>query len=111
MPKGEYAKWRVRTVAKEDHLRQGQDGRLTGRADMSAWSVGAVPKAAIHAEDATGPTGLKTFVDKVVAWIPGDVLGLYLAAVAAVGVAKPQLWLLIVAVLLAPAVVLLGAQT
>ena len=78
---------------------------------MSAWSVGAVPKAAIHAEDATQPTGLKTFVDKVVAWIPGDVLGLYLAAVSAIGVAKPQLWLLIVAVLLAPAVVLLGAQT
>jgi len=50
-------------------------------------------------------------VDKVVKWIPGDVLGLYLAAVSAIGVASPQLWLLIVAILLAPFVVVFGSLT
>ncbi|WP_098461048.1 hypothetical protein [Propionicimonas paludicola] len=50
-------------------------------------------------------------MDKVVKWIPGDVLGLYLAAVSAIGVANPQLWLLIVAILLAPFVVVFGSWT
>jgi membrane associated rhomboid family serine protease len=77
---------------------------------MSAWSLGAVPRDSVR--DLRQPTsGLKTFVDKVVKWIPGDVLGLYLAAVSAIGVASPQLWLLIVAIVLAPFVVVFGSLT
>lgn len=81
---------------------------------MSAWSLGAVPTSAAVAESiaiGADPPPLKSYVDKVVTWIPGDVLGLYVGGVSALGVAKPQVWLLIAAILLAPAVVVLGART
>lgn len=82
---------------------------------MSAWSLGAMPRVTVRrgasANENQSTSGLKTFVDKVVRWIPGDVLGLYLAGVSAIGADKPQLWLLAVAIVLAPFIVVVGSRT
>lgn len=75
---------------------------------MSAWSVGATSRPAVRAEIAADSQGVKGFVDQLVVWIPGDVVSLYVAGVTAIGVTSPQPWLVVTAVLLAPAVVLLG---
>jgi membrane associated rhomboid family serine protease len=75
---------------------------------MSAWSVGATSRPAVRAELAADSQGVKGFVDKLVVWIPGDVVSLYVAGVTAMGVASPQPWFVLVIVFLAPAVVLLG---
>lgn len=74
---------------------------------MSAWSVGKEPGGAVRALD--GQPQIQTFVDKVIKWIPGDVLAIYVAAVTALGLDNPRLWLTIVAIALAPVLVVLGA--
>lgn len=77
---------------------------------MSAWTLGSTPPTAQLATANAGNTALKTFIDKVVIWIPGDVVGFYIAAVAALGPEDPQLWLLALALALAPTMVVLGAR-
>lgn len=77
---------------------------------MSVWRVGRDA-----AEDATrvrgkGPAGggepkLQAFIDRVVKWIPGDVLALYAAGVTAIG--APSIGWLIAGVVLSPLIVLL----
>lgn len=75
---------------------------------MSAWSIGATSRPAVTAELTADNNGVKSFVDKLVVWIPGDVVSLYVAGVTALGVNSPQLWFLILIILATPAVVLLG---
>lgn len=76
---------------------------------MSAWSIGSTSEP--EAREASGNSNLKTFIDKLIIWIPGDVIALYVAGVAAIGVSDPQVWFLIVGIVLAPAVVILGSLT
>lgn len=77
---------------------------------MSVWRVGR--DAATDATKTRGgpPTRggepkLETFIDRVVKWIPGDVLALYAAGVTAIG--APSMWWLVVGVILSPIIVLL----
>ena len=78
---------------------------------MSAWSIGATSKPAAIAESAAGNSQLKPFIDKLVAWIPGDVVMLYIAAVSAVGPEKPSRLMLGIAIPFAAVVVLLGNRS
>lgn len=78
---------------------------------MSAWSIGATSTGAAISENSAGNSQLKPLIDKLVAWIPGDVVMLYIAAVSAVGITKPNRILLIIAIVFAPLVVLLGNRS
>jgi len=62
-------------------------------------------------EAAAGNSQLKPLIDKLVAWIPGDVVMLYIAAVSAIGIKNPSTILLIIAVAFAPLIVWLGNRS
>ncbi|MCX6398307.1 MAG: hypothetical protein NTX33_00045 [Propionibacteriales bacterium] len=78
---------------------------------MSAWSIGATSRPAAIEELSAGNSGLKPLLDKLVAWIPGDVVMLYIAAVSAIGLSEPSVLLLLIAVAVAPVVVWLGNRS
>lgn len=79
---------------------------------MSMWRVGREASAASRgfrlATDDSLP-GWKGVVDKVVKWVPGDVLALYAAGVTAFDVDNPRGWLLVGAILAGPLFLWLGA--
>lgn len=79
---------------------------------MSMWRVGRWAAAAdggftVQVDDVL--PGFRGVVDKVVKWVPGDILALYAAGVVAFDVAEPRSWLLIAAVIAAPIFLRLGA--
>lgn len=78
---------------------------------MSAWSIGATSRPAAVAELSAGNSALKPLIDKLVAWIPGDVVMLYIAAVSAIGIRNPSTILLLIAIAFAPLVVWLGNRS
>jgi hypothetical protein len=78
---------------------------------MSAWSVG---RSSGTVSLAAAPNDLKAFIDRVVQWIPADVVALYTVGITTLRTQHPDpnpspLWLIIGAVL-AFVLVLLAAQ-
>jgi hypothetical protein len=79
---------------------------------MSAWSVGrASGTSSLDGQE----TGVKPFVDRVIQWIPADVIAIYTVGITQLKTETPdpnpsELWLIIAGVL-AVVLVLLGAVT
>ncbi|CAB4595676.1 unannotated protein [freshwater metagenome] len=77
---------------------------------MSMWGLGKVvsrPPAEFEALDDT-TNNFKGVADKVIKWVPGDILALYAAGVVAFDATKPRWWLGVIAVMFAPVFLRLG---
>jgi hypothetical protein len=77
---------------------------------MSVWRIAsegtATPVYVPEADDGVpAESTLQTYLDRVVKWVPGDVLALYAAGVTAIG--DPRVWWLVFGILFAPALVVL----
>jgi hypothetical protein len=73
---------------------------------MSMWQIARESSdGELFVPEADTDTGLSEYTDRILKWIPGDVLALYATGVTTIG--KPSWWWLIVAIVLSPALVLL----
>jgi hypothetical protein len=73
---------------------------------MSAWTVGRTSTERRFSVLDSSESQFTAILNKVVRWIPGDVLALYVAGVTAIGVDRPSLSWLLVGLVLAPVIVL-----
>lgn len=73
---------------------------------MSMWQIAlGTVDSDVFVPEADTDHGLREYTDRILKWIPGDVLALYATGVTTIG--KPSWWWLVVAIVLSPALVLL----
>ncbi len=73
---------------------------------MSMWQIARdTADGDVFVPEADTNNGLREYTDRILKWIPGDVLALYATGVTTIG--KPSWWWLIVAILLSPAMLVL----
>lgn len=71
-------------------------------------SLGSRPRRPRRARNCSRPISFKATIDKLLLWIPSDIVGLYVVGVATLGADDPQVWWLITAIVAAPVIVLLA---